>query len=179
MAGPRERSPTGGLEHKGIYTILPFLLCTTWEVVLKHFARPLISNQVDFMDCINCDAVWIVCRPIDHCYASSAVVLSLLYRCHRCWRMFRNKLFTLCMPSVMQETHFSPLFSFCSFGRWQAVKDPASEDEQIPRQWWIWGLLISALVCIAIDAPLFHMPVWQVVWRRRVWKAYTKAIVLK
>ena len=33
--------------------------------------------------------------------------------------------------------------------------------QEIPTYWWVGGLICSMLACVAIDSPLFHMPLWE------------------
>ncbi|EFA78201.1 hypothetical protein PPL_08851 [Heterostelium album PN500] len=39
--------------------------------------------------------------------------------------------------------------------------DPAPESQQVPRKWWISGLVVSTVLCVAIVSPLFDVPVYQ------------------
>lgn len=39
--------------------------------------------------------------------------------------------------------------------------DPAPADQQVPRSWWLTGLIVSVVLCTAILAPLFSMPVYE------------------
>jgi hypothetical protein len=39
----------------------------------------------------------------------------------------------------------------------EAVLDPAPEDQQVPKKWWIIGLIGSTLLCVIIVSPLFRI----------------------
>ena len=36
--------------------------------------------------------------------------------------------------------------------------DPAPSSQQVPREWWITGLVASALLCVCVVSPMFSMP---------------------
>eukprot|EP00126_Sphaerothecum_destruens_P009670 Sdes_comp20558_c0_seq1m15362 len=45
--------------------------------------------------------------------------------------------------------------------RIQLVEDPSSVSERVPTWLWVSGLMISSLICIMIDSPIFGMSSWQ------------------
>jgi len=39
--------------------------------------------------------------------------------------------------------------------------DPAPLSERVPRPWWVFGLIVSTILCIAVLSPIFNMPVYE------------------
>jgi hypothetical protein len=43
----------------------------------------------------------------------------------------------------------------------QADEDPAPPEQQVPKRFWITGLVASSLLCIVIASPLFKLPFYE------------------
>lgn len=39
--------------------------------------------------------------------------------------------------------------------------DPAPPNQLVPQSWWIWGLIVSSIFCIAVVTPLCGMPIYE------------------
>lgn len=49
-------------------------------------------------------------------------------------------------------------FSQMAGAGFPADPDPAPSSQQVPREWWITGLVASALLCVCVVSPMFSMP---------------------
>lgn len=44
---------------------------------------------------------------------------------------------------------------------WREDLDPAPDEHQVPRLWWISGLIASTILCAAVTSPMFSLPVYE------------------